>query len=190
MNIEQRKAKLLAHSANEVRNDKSLFAEFVYIYVEEGGSARSCHGCLFKSTFTNWQRQNNITKTLVMSNSKNTFKLINPNQYIYIPGPGKFAGEVITKDAPDEYVEAYLNQVKGKEKENRIQKNFSELPMSMRPKKKASKKEEVAPAPEIKLEPASEIEKLSTEYKEKFNKEVPNRYKNDLDWIANRLGKA
>ncbi len=136
MTIAERKSKLLDYSAIDVRQNKQLFNEFVEIYVAEGGKKQDCMSCNFSSVFLRWQRNTKI-KPKKMAKAQNTFKLLNPRAYIYIPGPGKFAGEVITKDAPDEYVEVYLAQVKGEEKEERIKLNFAELPVSMRPKKKA-----------------------------------------------------
>ena len=66
--------------------------------------------------------------------AKNTFKLRNPKEYIYIPSNG----EVITKDSTDDMVMTYLNEVKGAERQKRIDRFFLEIPKVE--KKKATPK--------------------------------------------------
>jgi len=168
VSLTDRKAKLLTYSAKQVRQNTTLFAEFVFLYTEEVDDPReklrrekSCKGCNFKSVFARWQREQrmiNIKKIETMP--KNTFKLVNPNNYIYIPA-GKFAGEVITNNSPDEMVVEYLKQVKGADRENRIKKNFAELPEAMRKKAapKAEPKAEVKAAPKVVAKPKKAVKK-------------------------------
>lgn len=139
MTLQERKDNLLKHSATEVRNSRTLFAEFVFIYTAEGGNKRDCMSCNFKSVFIRWQRANSvegIKKKQQMAS--NTFKLKNPKEQIYVPG----GAGTITESSPDELVVSFLNQEKGKNKDARINRFFAQIPESMREKPKAAKKQE------------------------------------------------
>lgn len=142
--IKYKKEKLIKHSANEVRNNKTLFADFVEIYVAEGGNKKDCYTCKFKTVFEGWRRKSPvIKKTVIMTN---TFKLKNPKDLIYIPG----GGGVVTAKSSDELVEKLFKAIKS-DRIEAIKGKFSELPESMKPKKKASsKKEKVEPKPPTK----------------------------------------
>ena len=129
VNLAERKETLLKHSAREVRFNKSLFAEFVFLYKSEGGNPQDCMSCKFSSVFENWKKSS--IKTEVKMESNNTFKLKNPKELIYVP----FNGEVITKDSPDALVIEFLNQDGGKNKDARIKRYFAEIPKEKKARK-------------------------------------------------------
>lgn len=60
-------------------------------------------------------------------------------------------------------------------------KLFEIMPEQLKKKETSENKEESEP---------SKLEIARQEYKEKFGKNVPNKFKNRLDWILNRLGKG
>lgn len=137
LTLSERKKVLLKHSAREVRSSRTLFAEFVFIYQAEGGNPAACHSCQFGTIYNRWQKEAarqepQIEKALKMSN---TFKLRNPKEVIYVPK----TGAVITQDSPDELVNEYLNQDKGKYREIRTDRYFAQVPEEQ-PKKKPAKK--------------------------------------------------
>ncbi len=135
MELADRKANLLKHSAREVRSKKDLFAEFVILYTEEGGNPKDCMSCRFSSVFENWRRGSVKTETKV--EKSNTFELKNPKEQIYVP----FNGEVITKNSPDSLVLEFLNQEDGKFKEARTKRFFTKVPVV---KKKPTKPKKVS----------------------------------------------
>jgi hypothetical protein len=112
-----------------------LFAEFVFIYTSEGGRKQDCMSCNFKTVFNRWQNSNITVTKKNITMADNTFKLKNENELIAIPlGLG-----TISKDSPDELVEKFLNQEKGKYREARINRFFAKVP-DKKVKKKTVKK--------------------------------------------------
>jgi len=130
------KAQLIKYSANKVKKDKTLFAEFIRLYTEEFGKAPNCSACIFNSTFNRWKTANIKNKNMpTVKNKNNTFKLKDPNFKIRVP----FTTLIITKDSSDKDVNLYLNQ-KGGDREAR-KKHFLQLPTK---KKGIAKKKDTA----------------------------------------------
>lgn len=127
MTTQEKKLNLLRFSANEVRTNRALFADFQFIYVAEGGNPKACMGCNFKDVFNKWQNENknngvSILKSKIMAT--NTFKMANEKEQIYVPVTGK----VITKDSPDELVNEFLDQNGGKNRDARMKRFFKKAP--------------------------------------------------------------
>lgn len=126
------KSELIKFSANKVKNDITLFTEYLRIYEEELGYAPACGSCSFKSTFNSWKKTPITIKSNTMA--KNTFKLRNENLiYRLSDNPSLVLG----KNSTDEVALMFLNGEKGKYRTER-EKNFRILPTEVT--KKENKK--------------------------------------------------
>lgn len=126
---------LIKYSANDVKTNKHLFAEFLRLYEEENGKKPNCASCVFASTFNKWKFKHTLkNKTKKMGSQKqNTFKLKIETAIYRVP----FSTTVITKDSTDKDVLDYIDQDKGRYKDAR-EKIFLKLPE--KPKRKSKTK--------------------------------------------------
>lgn len=155
---------LLKYPISEIRGDKSLFSDFVKLYIEQGGKQSDCFGCNLSSTYNKWKRKVSIpTKLKTMSKTKNTFTLIDPKRKYYIQNEGS----VLNENSTDEVALLFLNQFDKKYYDVRS-KVFKTLPKIEKVEEKLEEKK--IRVINVASELAQEIEKPKLKRKRKPRK--------------------
>jgi len=180
--VSERLSKFLLLDARSILKNPQLKKEYISLHLQIEGHEPSCAGCSAKSKLSKWRNKFEIKnkKRKMMSTKKtrqieNTFTLKKNHPRLRVP----FTGSIITQKSNDELVHFYLNQDISKAEKSRRESFFKDLPVT-----KTATKTEVVVEPVV---PENNLESLKNQYKEKFGKEVSNRYKNNEVWIANKL---
>tara|TARA_R110000850_G_scaffold7780_2_gene28510 strand:- start:87 stop:599 length:513 start_codon:yes stop_codon:yes gene_type:complete len=164
-NINERLSVLLRLDARYILKNKELTNEYISLHQLIEGYKPSCTGCSAKSRLNAWKQKYsktniNIQRKEVMSN--NTFTLKKGTERLSIP----FTGSVITKYSADDLVGYYFAQAKTEQELERRKAFFEVLPKKTQ---------------------GTDLEVSTLDYMEKFEKQVPNKYKNNIDWINSKI---
>jgi hypothetical protein len=181
--VNERLANFLVLDARSILKNPQLKKEYISLHLQIEGYEPSCAGCSAKSKLSKWRNKFEInskkTKTMSTKTTENTFILKKNHPRLRVP----FTGAIITQKSTDKLVHFYLNQDVSEAEKARRKSFFKELP------KKTTKTEGVVEAadPVVVEVVENNLETARNKYKEKFGKEVSNRYKNDEVWIENKL---
>jgi hypothetical protein len=167
-----------------VLKNKELRKEYEELHTLIEGHKPSCTGCSAKGKLAAWKSKYSDGIPIEIKQTKNknmnTFKLNKKQPRVSVP----FSGAVITKDSKDELVWHYLSQAKEGTKERKRRESFFEaLPKSLKKEKEVV----IVDVKDIDVNVTGSLEEAREAYKQKFEKDVSNRYKNDLTWIHNHL---